>query len=288
VTSLSWFASVVVLALLGAGGCRARSAAAPALPAGPPRVVSLHDVTTELVVALGATGHLVGVSEPIQVPESVKAGVTHVPRVGGLESILALRPTVVLGMAVVAQRSPELVQFLRARGVEVWLGHPRTLEDVLGLVTEVGALVGGGAPAATLEQRLRRRVAAVGPPRRAPVRVFVYDCCDPAFTAGGSAVLTDLIRRAGGRNVFADLATDWTTVSWEQVMTRRPQLVLVHDYELEGQGGLLQKRKRIAAIRALAGLPVTVMPLGFSLGGLRSLDGLEHLVQALRQMGDEG
>jgi iron complex transport system substrate-binding protein len=107
--------------------------------------------------------------------------------------------------------------------------------------------------------------------------VFVYDCCDPAFTAGRTAVLTDVIRRAGGRNIFADVNADWTKVSWEEVIARRPELVVIHDYEFEGQGGVAEKRSRLQAIRSLAAVPVTVMPLGLSLGGLRSFEGLEHL-----------
>jgi iron complex transport system substrate-binding protein len=118
--------------------------------------------------------------------------------------------------------------------------------------------------------------------------VFVYDCCDPAFTAGRSAVLSDLIQRAGGRNIFADVASDWTSVSWEQVIARRPQLVVIHDYQYEGQGGLDEKRRKLQAVRALAGVPVTVMPLGFSLGGLRSVEGLEHLRKAIRETGSGG
>jgi iron complex transport system substrate-binding protein len=281
-------APVVALCLLGAGACRARKGAAPATRAGHPRVVSLHDVTTEIVVALGATGQLVGVGGPVQVPDSVRLAVAAIPKVGDLESIVALKPTVVLGMAVVAQRSPELVRFLRDRGIEVWLGHPTTLDNVVDLVRDVGARVGGAPAAASLEAGLRTRMSAITPASRPPARVFVYDCCDPAFTAGGNAVLTDLIRRAGGRNIFADLATDWTKVSWEQVIARRPQLIVIHDYQFEGQGGVAEKRRRLAAIRVLADVPVTVMPLGLSLGGLRSIDGLEHLVKALREKGSEG
>jgi iron complex transport system substrate-binding protein len=239
-------------------------------------------------VGLGATSQLVGVGGPVQVPASVEAAIAGVPRVGDLESIVALHPTVVLGMAVVAERSPELVRFLRDKGIEVWLGHPTTLDGVLDLVTQVGARVQAASSAASLDDRLRTRMGAIAPPPNEPVRVFVYDCCDPAFTAGGGAVLTDLIRRAGGRNIFADLAADWTKVSWEQVIARRPQLIVIHDYELEGQGGVDEKRKRLAAIRSLAGVPVTVMPLGQSLGGLRSIDGLEHLAKALRGKGGAG
>jgi len=248
----------------------------------------LHDVTTEIVVGLGATGQLVGVGGPVQVPASDAAAIADVPRVDGVESILALHPTVVVGMAVVAERSPELVRFLRDKGIEVWLGHPGTLDDVLDLVTQVGARVQAAPSAGRLADRLRAQMGAIARPPSEPVRVFVYDCCDPAFTAGGGAVLTDLIRRAGGRNIFADVASDWTKVSWEQVIARRPQLIVIHDYEFEGQGGVPEKRKRLAAIRSLAKVPVTVMPLGQSLGGLRSFDALEHLAKVLRGKGGAG
>jgi iron complex transport system substrate-binding protein len=273
------------LLVAGAPGCKPPRGQ-PA--AGGPRVVSLHDVTTEIAVALGAAGSLVGVAEPVQLPAETRAAVARLPRVEGAESILALRPTVVLGTAVVGRLSPELVGFLRGRGIEVFLGQPTTLEDVLGLVGEVGARVGAAPAAAALGHRLRQRLGEVAPvvARREPLRVLVYDCCDPPFTAGGSAVLTDVIRRAGGRNVFGDLAAEWTKVSWEEVIARRPQLIVIHDYQYEGQGGVAEKRRKLATMPSLARIPVTVMPLGFSLGGLRSFEGLLHLRRVISETRD--
>ena len=279
-------ATVVRLGLAGAALCSCQPAR-PTIADGRPRVVSLHDVTTEVVLALGAGDRLVGVAEPVQLPEPLKVSLGRVPRAGGLESILALRPTVVLGTAVIAKDSPELVSFLRARGVTVWLGHPTTVDHVLGLVTDVGIRVGAKPTADALNERLRARMGET-PQNGEPLRVFVYDCCDPAFTAGRTAVLTDLIRRAGGRNIFADVAADWTKVSWEEVVARRPELIVIHDYAYEGQGDVEQKRKRLAVLRSLAGVPVTVMPLGFSLGGLRSFEGLEHLRKVIRPLRSAG
>jgi iron complex transport system substrate-binding protein len=270
-----WSIALLLLPLLG---CRA----APSAGSGDgPRVVSLHDVTTEVAVALGGVRRLVGVADPVELPAPVVAAVAGIARADGPESILALRPTVVLGMAVVARQSPELVRFLRGKGIEVWLGQPHSFDDVLALVGEVGARLGRDQGARALAAALSARVGAAPPARGAPLRVFVYDCCDPAFTAGGGAVLSDLIRRAGGRNVFADVASDWTKVAWEEVIARRPELIVIHDYQLDGQGDVASKRARLASIRALAAVPVTVMPLGFSLGGVRSADGVEHLRRAI-------
>jgi iron complex transport system substrate-binding protein len=287
--------SVVIPALalamaVGPGGAfTAGCHAAPATgPSRGPRIVSLHDVTTEIVVALGAVDELVAVAEPIQLPPEARARVARIPRAGGPESIVAARPAVVLGMAVVAQRSPELVSYLRGRGVEVWLGHPATLDEVFAVVTDVGSRVGAVAAAQALSSRLRGMAGEAAPRRTDPARVFVYDCCDPAFTAGRTSVLNDLIARAGGRNIFDDIAADWANVPWEEVIARRPQLIVIHDYQLEGQGDVAEKRRRVNSVPSLRGIPLTVMPLGFSLGGLRSIEGLARLRQAIREIASPG
>jgi iron complex transport system substrate-binding protein len=269
------FACVAVL--LAAGGCRSGPAGEAA--AGP-RVVSLHDVTTELAVALGATGRLVGVSTPIDLPAEVRAAIAAVPRTETLEAILLQRPHTVLGLAVVAERNPDLVQALGRAGVRVQLGEPLDLAGVFAFSRVVAGELDRAAAGQQLVASLEGRARALTPPARRR-RVFIYDCCDPPFTAGRNAVLTDLIRRAGGENVFADLAVDWGHVSWEEVVTRRPELVIVHDYRYEGQGDTDQKRQRLAGVPGLTGVPVAVLPLGYSLGGLRSVEAIERLKVAL-------
>jgi len=249
-----------------------------------PRVVSLHDVTTEIVVALGATDRLVGMADPVDTTVEVQRAVSQIPRVSSLESILPLQPDVVLGLGVVAKRDPELVSRLRERGIEVYLADPATVDDVYSMTRAVAQRAGATPAGERLVGGLRARMEhgrSTAPSRR--VHVFVYDCCDPPFTAGGKTVLTDLIERAGGHNVFAELEADWTHVSWEEVVTRRPDLVVIHSYTYEGQGDVPEKRRKLQAIKSLANLPTVVIPLGWSLGGLRSADGLERLRLAMRE-----
>lgn len=259
----------------------ALAACSPAAPAGAGgvRVVSLHDVTTELVVALGAVDRLVGVAEPVDVEPGVAAAIARAPRVGDLESILAVHPTLVVGLAVVAAQDPELVARLGAAGVAVYLPEPTTLDDTAAITRALAARVGADAAGERIAAQLA--APAAPPPAGRPVRVFVYDCCDPPFTAGGKAVLSDLIARAGGRNVFADLATAWTHVSWEDVVARRPELIVIDAYHLTGQGEVADKQRAVQAISALAGLPTAVVPLGCALGGLRGVEGVARLRAAI-------
>jgi ABC-type Fe3+-hydroxamate transport system substrate-binding protein len=235
---------------------------------GETRVVSLHDVTSEIAVALGA--RLVGVAEPMEPPPAWAASLREVTRVDGLESILAVRPSHVLGLGVVGEQDPELVAALRARGVEVVLFDPRRLEDVDAMVARVAAISSTSA------------LPAIGELRRpgGERRVFVYDCCDPPFTAGGATVLSDLVTRAGGRNLFAGLDADWTHVSWEAVVAGKPELIVVHDYVWGDQDDVPGKRAALAR-HGLGDVPVVVLPLPLSLGGLGSREAFERLAAAI-------
>src|SRR5207253_1551228 len=105
---------------------------------------------------------------------AVEQAIAKIPRVAGLESILATRPDVVLGLAVVAEQDPELVARLREAGVDVVLGDPATVDDVLALTADIARRLDvDGAP---VVGPLRAKVDSltVTPPR--PRRVFVYDC----------------------------------------------------------------------------------------------------------------
>jgi iron complex transport system substrate-binding protein len=268
---------LAILTLAALAACRGDDA-----PAGPSRVVSLHDVTTEIVVALGATERLAGVADPVDGTPEVTRAVAAVPRVAGLESIVAARPDVVLGLGVVGEQDPELVARLREAGVEVVLADPATLDDLIALVEVIARRV--DVDAAPLVGDLRARIVALTAAPASHPRVFVYDCCDPPFTAGAQTIETELLARAGGVNLFADLDADWGHVSWEEVVARRPELIVIHDYQWDGQGDVDDKRRALAAIPSLAEVPVAVVPLGTVLGGLRSVDGLARLRGAIEEI----
>ena len=63
------------------------------------------------------------------------------------------------------------------------------------------------------------------------LRVFVYDSGEDApFTAGRYAMPTALIEAAGGRNIMDDFSKSWGTVTWEEVVERDPQVVVIVNY----------------------------------------------------------
>ncbi len=86
-----------------------------------------------------------------------------------------------------------------------------------------------------------------------PVRVFVYDMAQEggAYTCGNNFT-SKLIQHAGGENIFNDLDTTWATVSWEEIIARAPEVIVINDYE---GASLEQKLAELTENPALATIP---------------------------------
>lgn len=283
--------------------CDSRPRATTGQPVAP-RIVSLHDVSTEIVVGLGLEQKLVGLELLVDPLPALRAAVIGVPQVSSLESIVALRPTHVVGLKVTGNRDPELVRRLRELGVSVVLGDPTTLSKSVAFIQQLAETFQRSSEGRVLAGPLQAELNRKSPTNRPGLRVdhtgalsvqpaqgerwrpqvFVYDCCEPPFSAGGGGLLNELLQRAGGRNIFDDLKADWASVSWEEVVARQPELIVIHSYDYEGQKDVQSKLATLRKIPGLATVPTAVLPLGCSLGGLRSVEGLTRLRVALEKL----
>ena len=85
-----------------------------------------------------------------------------------------------------------------------------------------------------------------------PKKVFVYDSGeDTPFTAGRFAMPTALIEAAGGINIMDDFQKSWGTVTWEEVIDRNPEIVVIVNY---GKVTAEQKRKFMMSNPAFANI----------------------------------
>jgi iron complex transport system substrate-binding protein len=111
-------------------------------------------------------------------------------------------------------------------------------------LTNLGKLFGVEQRAATLIAGFRKQVAAVAakaPTGSARPKVFLYDSgTDSPFTSGRYAAPEEVISKAGGVNVMHDLDDSWTTVGWETIVERDPDVIVICDY---GDVSAEQKRR---------------------------------------------
>ncbi|WP_330291098.1 ABC transporter substrate-binding protein [Streptomyces sp. NBC_00576] len=111
-------------------------------------------------------------------------------------------------------------------------------------LTNLGKLFGVEQRAATLIADFKKQVAAVAakaPTGSARPKVFLYDSGqDAPFTSGRYAAPEEVISKAGGVNVMHDLDDSWTTVGWETVVERDPDVIVICNY---GDVSAEQKRR---------------------------------------------
>ena len=196
----------------------------------PARIISLVPSVAEMLFALGEGRRLVGVSSYDRFPLEV----SKIPRVGGLvdpdvERILALRPDLV----VLYTTQTELVQRLDRAGIPYFSYVHRALPDISVTVRAIGARIGLADRANSLASEMDRSLAAIRSATSRlphPTTLLVFGR-DPAslrnvYASGGYGFLHDMLDVAGGTNVFGDVKQESVQVSTEQLLARRPEVII--------------------------------------------------------------
>lgn len=135
-----------------------------------------------------------------------------------------------------------LTESCRNGRTETSRGIMPPLEALYTDLTNLGKLFGVEQRAATLIAGFKKQIAEVHAeaPAKKPT-VFLYDSGqDQPFTSGRFAAPDQIISEAGGVNVMHDVEDSWTTVGWESVVERNPDVIVICDY---GDVSAEQKKK---------------------------------------------
>lgn len=63
-----------------------------------------------------------------------------------------------------------------------------------------------------------------------PVTIFNFDSGEEAPFTACQGMPGDIFKLAGGISIFDDIDKGWATVSWEQVVERNPQVIIINEY----------------------------------------------------------
>jgi len=247
------------------------------------RVVSLSPNLTEIVYAVGAGDRLVGNTTfcdyPPEAKNAEKVGDTLQPNI---ERLLALHPQMVL--VSTASQLEAFTKQLDEHDIAVYVTDPRDLEGVFRSILSVGDLLNESIAASELVKQLRARSDTVerAVAGRAPVSVFFQLSGQPLYTAGKSSFVTNLIERAGGCSVTADVNEAWPRLSDEAALASRPDAVIM----LSGDAMGAEANTKVAA--ALRNSPAVQNGRVYLIDGdlltrpgPRLIDGLEQIAHAL-------
>lgn len=275
----------------------------------PPRRAISNDVNlTEMMLVLGLRDRMIGytgISGWKTLDAQMREGIAELPELSekypGKEVLAAAEPDFFFagwnyGMKVGGEVTPET---LAPFGIQVYeltescihLGpRPRSsMEDMYADILNLGRIFAVEDRATALVEGWKTRLEAAiqGTGGGDPLRVFVYDSGEAApFTAGAHAMPTALIQAAGGRNILDDLDKSWAEVSWEAVVDRDPEVVVIVNY---GDVTAQQKIDFMKSSPALAGIDAVrndrfvVLDYVEATPGPRNIQAVEKLVAAFRE-----
>jgi iron complex transport system substrate-binding protein len=256
---------------------------------GPPpqRIVSLAPSITEVLFDLGLGPRIVGDTRYCDTPPEALAK----PKIGGLldpdlEKIRALNPDLIIAF----RGNPlPVIQRMRGLGLPVFvLEEGETIESLFGFLAKIGRVTQRPEKAERLIRALRARYDRVqerlGRSPRRP-RVFLAIHGLGFWTSGRDSYLTDLVARAGGLSVSADIGKRWVEFSHERLLEAAPEVFVL----LVRSGRDFEAAKRwLLAQASLRSLPAVKEGRVFALDeneasrfGPRIVDVLERLAKIL-------
>jgi iron complex transport system substrate-binding protein len=255
--------------------------------AGGQRIVSTAPRITETLFALGLGPRVVGVTIYCKFPEEV----LRLPKIGTLlkpdvEAIVALRPDLV----VVSDQHGHLAEQLSRLHIPSVEMQSQNLDAIYAGARAIGKAAGAVDAAERMIQGMQSQLQEIaqrtaGQPQ--PTVAFIV-----GHTAGrleglvagaGSSYFSDLLRYAGGSNVFADVVTPYPKISLEEILSRDPDVIM----ELSGDTrpkqeevlALWQSKRSLKAVRS--GRVYALESTPFLVPGPRAVDAVKQVLRLI-------
>ena len=240
----------------------------------PPKKAISNDVNlTEMMLVLGLAERMVGytgISGWKTLDEEMRAGVKELPELSqkypSKEVLVGADADFFFagwnyGMKVGGEVTPETLEpfdikvyELTESCIHIMNKSKANMEDMYNDLLNLGRIFSVEDKANVLINNYRMEIQELTKNINTddPLRVFVYDSGeDTPFTAGFYAMPTALIEASGGKNIMNDFKKSWGTVTWEEVIDRNPEVIVIVNY---GNVTAEQKKEFMMSNPAFAGI----------------------------------
>ncbi|MGY0288741.1 MAG: ABC transporter substrate-binding protein [Candidatus Methanodesulfokora washburnensis] len=247
------------------------------------RIVSIGPSCTELLYALGLGGRIVGVDVysdyPPEARSKQKISNWWSPNP---EEVLALSPDIVF----YSVGSSIAVENLEKAGLTVVALRPLSIEDIFKDIKLIGEVTGKSKEAEDLVFSLQARINAVEDKLSSITKkpkVYMEFWYPPPWTFGSGSWGNQIIKMAGGVNVFGDVASPGAKTTDEEVIARNPDvIILLYGAMYKASADDVKKRPGWNMISAVANNAIYQLDENlFVRPGPRLVDGLEILAKVL-------
>jgi iron complex transport system substrate-binding protein len=195
----------------------------------PQRIISTVPSNTEILYDLGLKDKVIAVTSHCK----KTCDITGKTVLGGwsdraiLEKIVELKPDLVLAFG--GLQSP-LAAELEKRNITTFVFFPETVEQTLAQILLVGKLTGATETAYHIVKRCKNNLKDLEEklqdiPLKKRLKCLRLMSTE-AMVIGGKSFQSDILRKAGGINIFADIKESYPIVSLKEVKAKDPDIII--------------------------------------------------------------
>lgn len=271
----------------------------------PQRILTIKSSPLELLLALGLEDRIVGTAfRDGPVPDQWAKAAANLPvvsaKVPGQEATLDLRPDLVFAgweSNLTAQGAGDR-STLAKLGINTYVApsaceepnyqpKPLTFEVLWKQIEQAGQVFGATDEAATLVAAQKKALAAVAPSDQGYTALWFSSGSKTPFVGGGIGAPEMIMKAAGLRNIAGDIPSTWTSLGWESIIAKDPDVIVLVDAEWNTAASKIQQLQQNPATAQLSAVRhnryVTV-PFAASEAGVRNVDAVASIVAQLRDL----
>ncbi len=219
------YPALIVLLIALFSGCGQKP------PAGQDRYVILSPEVAEIITAIEGVGNIVGVTEECNYPPELLT-ITRVGKFGLIdrEKVISLDPSIIFTTGL---EQGAITDDLRRMGFRVEMIYPRSLDEMLSGIRDIGRIISKEKEGNALADDLSAQIAQIRDRNKDLLRPKVYleIYRDPLMSVSDASFVGQLIETAGGDNIFATLERDYARIKAEDVIKAAPDIMICYSHD---------------------------------------------------------
>ncbi|MGL4731188.1 MAG: ABC transporter substrate-binding protein [Clostridium sp.] len=261
----------------------------------PKKAVSLSGFTTEMLLALGLEDSVAGYSfQDNEVLPEYKDAHSKLTKLGDVmptkEAVLGTGADFITGWMSTFGEENFNSSFCKENGIKIYVPkceNPNaTMETVYEDFTNLGKIFNVEDKSEKVISDMKTEIEKVSskiPKDSKPIKTFVYDSGEDSPFTACSGLPTDLIRLAGGENIFKDGEKPWAKVTWEEVVKRNPEQIIITTYsasdDVEKKINFLKTHEGLKDVDAIKNNKIFVLGLADVTAGVRNPSAIKTMAE---------
>lgn len=260
----------------------------------PERIVTTAGFTTEMLLSLGLEDKIVGYSYmDNEIFPDFKEAFDQLTCLSDTfpspEVILDVEPDFITGWKSTFNDNNCNLDFCEENGISPYVpkveGENASIEQAYEDLENLGEIFGVQDKAEEVISDMQSRISTVeeAVAGQEKVSVFIFDSGEDEPLTLGSGLASDMISAAGGKNIFDGDFDYWGNVSWENVLDRNPEYIIVMDYfaggDIQEKIDFLKNNEALQDVTAIQNDNIFVLGLTDVTGGVRNAEAIETMAE---------